>query len=277
MKSLRHVCRRLVRAAWLVPGLLAVAGGPVRAETPLSADAIVQRAVERVKSPGARSLRPNYVYTKHTLTEELNLQGKVKDRTEKYYEVLVESGVSYLKLTRFNGQDLSPAQLKKQEEREQAERKAMTDAKADQRGDERENFLKPELVEKYKFTLVGHKTSNGRDVYELAFEPKSANLPVHKLTDRFLNNIAGTVWIDAQEFEIAHLELHLKSEVTLWGGMVGTLRQGTYTLERTRLPDGAWFNDSSHGMFEGRKLLEPLLIRSRSDSSNYHRSDVALK
>ena len=97
------------------------------------------------------------------------------------------------------------------------------------------------------------------------------------MTDRFLNHIAGTVWIDAEEFEIAKLELHLQGEVTLWDGLIGTLRRGSYTLERIRLPDGAWFNHSSHGAFEGRKLTEPLLIRTRSDSNNFRRQDVAMK
>jgi hypothetical protein len=245
-----------------------------KAQTAPSADDLIQKAVRRAESHQAL---PNYLYNKHTVTEELDAQGKVKNRTEKLYEVLVESGFSYLKLTQLNGKDQSPAQLKKQEERELAQRQQATGANAAQRGDERENFLTADLVDKYKFTLAGRTNLNGREVYALTFEPKSTSLPVHNLTDRFLNHIAGKFWIDAKEFEIARLELHLQSEVELWDGLIGTLRQGSYTLERTRLPDGAWFSQSSHGAFEGRKLAMPMLIRTRSESTNFRRQDLASK
>jgi hypothetical protein len=255
-------------------GLLAavlVAGSTrARAETALSADDILRRAVERVESPAISVTRTDYTYTKHTVTDELDAQGHVKGRKEKLYEVLVESGLSYLKLLQVNGQQLSGEQLRKQQEREEAEREKLTDSPAGKRGDNRENFLTAELVERYHFALLDEQPINGRRAYRLAFEPKSG-LAVRRLTDRFLNQIAGTVWIDAEEFEIARAKIHLKSEITLWGGMVGTLKRCAFTLERTRMPDGIWFNAFSHGFFEGRKLLEPMLIKTQSESTNFRR------
>ena len=126
------------------------------AQTALSADDIIQKAVRRAESHEAL---PNYLYDKHTVTENLDIRGAVKDRTEKFYEVLVESGFSYLKLTRLNGKNLTPAQLKKQEDSELAQRQKATGAKAGQRGDERENFLTADMVDKYKFTQSVEKLS----------------------------------------------------------------------------------------------------------------------
>jgi len=258
----------LVWAGFFIAGL-----SPVNAsQAPLSADEIVQRAVERSSTVNALHARPDYFYDKHTVREDLDSKGILKGRTEKGYEVMVESGMSYLKLIQVNGQNLSPSEQKKQNDREIAERQKMTDAKPGQKGDERENFLTKELVSRYQFTLIGQKNSNGRDAYLLSFQPKSGELPNHKLTDRFLNQIAGKVWIDAADFEIARAELHLQSEVALWGGLIGTLRQCNYTLERTRLADGSWFNHFSHGYFEGRKLFEPMMIRTRSESANFRRA-----
>ncbi|MDB6067414.1 MAG: hypothetical protein JWR26_3622 [Pedosphaera sp.] len=247
------------------------------AETPLSADQIVQKAVQRSEAAKTHEKRPDYRYTKHTITDELDPNGRLKDRKEKLYEVLVASGLSYIKLVQANGQSLSPAELKKQQDRELADRQKMTDSKPDKTGDDRENFLTADIVSRYKFTILGQKTFNDRTTYLVAFEPKGGNLPVHKLTDRFLNHVAGTVWIDAQEYEVARVEAHLTAEVSLWGGMIGTLRQCNYTLERTRLADGSWFNSFSHGLFEGRKLLEPMLVRTRSESTNFARANLASK
>ncbi len=262
-----------------VVALLAVMPVSGRAVTPgltLSPDEIVAKTVERAEEVRSRESRPGYLYTKHTVTEDLDHKGHVKDRKEKLYEVSVTAGLSYLKLLQLNGQNLSAAELKKQEEHEAAERQKMTDAKPGQKGDQREDFLTPELVAKYRFSLVEQKVINGRNTYVLAFEPKSG-LAVKKFTDRFANQMAGTVWIDAEEFEIARAEIHLQGEVSLWGGMVGSLKHCRFTLERTRLPDGIWFNSLSHGIFEGRKLLEPMLVRTRSESSNFHRSGLALQ
>lgn len=263
-----------------VAGLLLVTGGVSGwasvEQNALTADAIIQKAVERAESPAVREARPNYSYTKHTITEDLDLKGGVKDRKEKLYEVSVEAGLSYLKLLQVNGQALSEAALKKEDDRAAAERQKMTDAKPGKKGDERESFLTAELAQKYNYTLVDRQLLKGRDTYVISFEPKS-DLTVKHLTDRFANEMAGTVWIDAEDFEIARAEIHLKSEVALWGGMVGTLRHCRFTLERTRLPDGVWFNSMSHGIFEGRKLMEPMLIRTRSESSNFHREDMVLQ
>jgi hypothetical protein len=249
----------LVWAGFFVAALSPLKASPV----PLTPDQIVQKAVERSSAVNAPHARPDYFY---------------KDRTEKRYEVTVESGLSYLKLIQLNGQTLSPSQQKKQNDREIAERQKMTDAKPGQKGDERENFLTADIVARYQFTLLGQKTINGRDAYLLSFKPKSGELPNHKLTDRFLNQIAGKVWIDTKDFEIARAEVHLQSEVALWGGLIGTLRQCNYTLERTRLADGSWFSHFSHGYFEGRKLFEPMVIRTLSESGNFHRvTQTAMK
>lgn len=239
---------------------------------PLTADQIVQKAVERSRTVNAPHVRPDYFYNKHTVREEFDSKGALKGRTEKRYEVTVESGLSYLKLIQVNGQTLSPAEQKKQNDREIADRQKMTDAKPGQKGDERENFLTAELVARYQFKLVETKSINGREAYVLSFKPKDGELPNHKLTDRFLNQIAGKVWIDTADFEIARAELHLQSEVALWAGLIGTLRQCNYTLERIRLEDGSWFNHFSHGYFEGRKLFEPMAIRTSSDSGDFRRA-----
>lgn len=242
----------------------------------LSPDQIVAKTLARAEAHRSGDSQPNYLYTKHTITEDLDHKGHVKERKEKLYQVSVESGLSYLKLLQLNGQNLSAVELKKQEEREAAERQRMTDSKPGQKGDQREDFLTAELVSKYNFTMVEQKEINGRNTYVLSFEPKSG-LQVKKFTDRFANQIAGTVCIDAEEFEIARAEVHLQGEVALWGGMIGSLKHCRFTLERSRMPDGVWFNSLSHGIFEGRKLLEPMMVRTRSESTNFHRAEVSIQ
>jgi hypothetical protein len=265
--------RMLVLAGLLLGNLFL--GTALRAATSLTADEVIRHAVERAESPNSRSARPDYEYQKHTVTEELDKKGHLKEHKEKLYSVLVEAGLSSAKLVQVNGQSLSPVELKKQEEHDAEERAKIADTKPGKKGENRENFLTGELVDRFKFTLLEQKLINNRLTYVLSFEPKSADLPIKKLTDRLVNHIAGTVWIDAQEFEIAKADIHLQCEISLWGGIIGTLKRCDFTMLRTRLPDGVWFNSFSHGLFEGRKLLEPMLIKTMSESSGFKRIALA--
>lgn len=273
MKSLLKYGRVLMLTGSVTAGWLL--SPAARGQTVLSGDEIMHRAVQRSESSESHDAKPNYTYTKHTVTEETDTKGHLKDRKEKLYEVLVDAGWTYLKLIQLNGQALSPEELKRQEDKEAAERQKLTDSRLGKKGDNRENFLTADIVDRFKFGLLEQKVINGRETYVLAFQPKSADLPVKKMTDRFLNQVVGTVWVDVKEFELSRIDVHLQSEVALWGGMIGILKKCTFTMERTRLPDGVWFNSLSNGVFEGRKLLEPMRILTRSESTNFRKLSLA--
>lgn len=250
---------------------LAAARVVAGAATAISADEIMRRALERAEQSARDAGRPRYCYSRLTVNEEVDDTGKVTQRQEKLYEVSVDSGASYLKLLRVNGRSLSPNQLKRQEEQERHNRQQFMTSRTPQGGDNRENFLTPEIVAKYKFQLIDFAAVNGRPAYAIAFQPKSSDLPVKQLVDRLLNHVSGMIWIDAQEFEIAKADVHLDAELSLWGGMIGSLKRFSFNLERSRLSDGSWFSSVSNGDFEGRKLWDSTHVKTRSESSNFRR------
>ena len=87
--------------------------------------------------------------------------------------------------------------------------------------------------------------------------------------DRVLNRISGTVWVDAEEFEIARAELSLGSQVDFLGGVIGCLKKLTFTMTRTRMDSGFWLNTVSVAEFEGRKVFSSLRVRNRSLCSDF--------
>jgi len=202
-----------------------------------------------------------------TVMEELDSSGKVKERKEKVYQVNFRNGATFAKLVEVNGHAPAEADLKKQAENESKARQ-MTESKAS-KGDNHENFLTPDIVARFDFTLASQTNINGRAAYQIAFQPKNPAPPSHHMVDRLLDRITGAVWIDAEEFEIARAELRLGSEVNLLGGVVGSLKKLVYSMSRTRVGDGLWFNTSSVGDFEGRKLIEAMRIKTTSQSINF--------
>ena len=257
---------------WLgIPALFAlseVVPSVLAADTPLTADQVIAKAVVRSQRVQSKSSQPVYTYTKVTVTEELDSAGKVKERKEKAYRVFFEGGSTRLKLVEVNGHPANEADLKKQADNESNLRQIGGSSKS-AKGDARENLLTPELVSRFSFKLLGQTQLNGRNAYQIAFQPKSPEPPVRRMVDRLLNRISGTIWIDADEFEIARADVRLGSEVDLLGGVVGSLKKLAYTMTRTRVADGVWLNSFSSGDFEGRKLLDWMRIKTRSQSGNF--------
>ena len=242
---------------------------PLRAETPLTADEIVQKAVSR----GQQDLQgtvPDFIYRKVTVIEELDGSGKVKERREKLFEVSYRDGLSRSTLLQVDGHPPSDSDLKQKSDNETSVRQ-ITGETRQVKGDNRENFLTAELVARFDFSLTAITNINGRDAYQVSFQPKDPKLPVHRIMDRLLNQISGTIWIDAEEFEVARAEVSLQSEVNLLGGLIGSLKKLTYTLERARVAEGVWFSTLSKGDFQGRKLLDPTHIKTKSQSVHFHR------
>jgi hypothetical protein len=261
---------RLSAVWYALAAAVAFAAQPaLRAGTALAVGDVVQKAVARGQQDQQGSV-PDFIYRKLTVTEELDGAGKVKERREKVYEVSYRDGLSHATLLQVNGHLPSEADLKKQSENEMNIRQITGETRS-ARGDNRENFLTPELAARFDFTLLGKTNLNGRAAYRIAFQPKSPLPPARRVVDRLLNQISGTLWIDAQEFEVARVEIALRSEVNLLGGIIGSLKKLTFTLERTRVADGVWFSTLSSGDFQGRKLLDPTHIKTTSQSLHFRR------
>jgi hypothetical protein len=260
-----------VIACGLTVSLVVGGASSLRAETALSADAVIQKAAARGQQEQQGSATvPDFKYRKLTLTEQLDNSGKVKERRQKVWEVFYRDGQSHATLLQVNGHLPSQDDLKQQSDNEMTAGKLLGQTKP-MKGDNRDDFLTPELVARFDFRTIGQTNLNGRVTYEISFTPKTPPLPVHRMVDRLLNQISGTVWIDAQEFEVARAEVYLRSEVNLLGGVIGSLKKLTYTLERTRLAEGVWFSTLSSGEFQGRKLLDPTHVKTKSQSVNFRR------
>ncbi len=242
----------------------------VRCQTAVLAAFCLAAAVSRAGDlPSSDELvKKPYTYTKLTVIEELDAAGNVKEREQKVYNVVFQSGSSYLKLIEVNGHAPAEADRKKQAEKEINLTKLTGDHKG-AKASPSDNILTPELVARYNFTVIAQESINGRQAYKLKFRPKSPELPVHHIVDRLLNRITGTIWIDSEEFEVARANIFLGQEINLLGGVIGSLKHLAYTVTRTRMSDGLWFNTSSSGDFEGRKLLDSTRIKTKSQSTNF--------
>ena len=103
------------------------------------------------------------------------------------------------------------------------------------------------------------------------FAPRSKDLPVNKVTDRVANKVAGKVWVDAEDWELARMKFWLTEEVALIGGIVGVLRKFELLLERTRLEPNAWLPTTVDFAMAGRELLTNKRVHYSEEAKDFKR------
>lgn len=106
--------------------------------------------------------------------------------------------------------------------------------------------LTSEAQKKYKFTLLGQETQQGRNVYHIGFRPK----------DRDDIDWAGEAYIDAAEFEPVRVFTKLSRIPFMVRTMLGTDLPGIgFNVVYARQGDGVWFPATFGTEFRIRALF----------------------
>lgn len=129
----------------------------------------------------------------------------------------------------------------------------------------------PNLVKRFKFTLVGREMLNGRPSLVVDFKPLSDDLPVNQFADKFINKAAGRAWIDEEDYAIAQAKLYLTKQVNVFGGLVGAVWKFTYQFTRLRTPEGYWFARSMDWHLEGREVIFNRIVDYHERKLDQHR------
>jgi len=145
-----------------------------------------------------------------------------------------------------------------------------TDAKGTKgRAYQRTDFaIEEALFARFAFTPAGCDVVAGRPAWVLDFEPASELPPAKDLKDRFLNRIAGRLWIDTEEAVVVRATIRLLSPVGVLGGLVGSVKRCEVLLERERTSAGDWYARRFAWQLEGRKLFARRLMHFHEERTN---------
>ncbi len=250
---------------WLCGLLLGVARAATPSEPP-PADRLIDKVVDRAREVGLANDR--YLYTKVSLFEELDSKGSVKTRKEKTYEVLQSRGLLRPRLVKIDGKPVS-MQERLREEQEIRDRREELEDKSNKQKPKQNFTLTREVADLYQYTVTGSETFDGRMVWVVKFKPRPGAKVGGRIMDRVLARLGGTLWVDAEDFEIARAELALCERIGVLGGVIGSLDKFTLLIERRRAPEGVWYNQKTMAVIEGRKVLEQMRIRTKEESENF--------
>lgn len=117
-----------------------------------------------------------------------------------------------------------------------------------------------ELVKRFDFTLSGREVVNGRTALVLDFKPAISQPAAQNLRERFINRIAGQVWVDETDHVLAKAKLRLTEKVNVIGGLVGNVTRLEIAFDRERTVEGFWFTRRSNWHLAGRELFSQRTI-----------------
>lgn len=127
---------------------------------------------------------------------------------------------------------------------------------------ERDVSIDREVLERFDFQVEGREELEGRTVLRVLFRPRSGHLPKHNLVDRFINLIAGTLWLDEPSMALVRARMRLLEPVDLWGGIAGMVYSLEMAYDRACTPDGLWYTRRGVWEVDYRKFLKRSLVES---------------
>jgi len=239
------------------------------AENLPSASSVLKALIERASKVAQDEKSQKFCYSKLSITEELDSRGRVISSTEKKYDVTLIQGWAFDHLVQVQGRQLSETERQKEEQREEEFRNRVAGGNVKLRKDRKEAWLTPELLSRYHFTVLSNDVCQHRPALVLSFKPKPGNVE-KTIEDRICNRFAGLLWVDKEDSEIARLDVHLTSDLSLgWLGMIGSLKYCSLNLQRQKMPQGPWVNSKHVINIVGRKLFSSMRFRAIEQSSEF--------
>ncbi len=233
---------------------------------------VMQRVVQRADDVARAGEASEYVFEKRSISEELDTSGRATKTTEQTFEVIPIQGIPFSRLVKIGNRDLTREETEVQTRKELEFRQRVGRKDAEPVGRRNRNWLDMRLVGRYDFKVEGRDSLLGRPVLILSFHPKPNYVAEKTIKDKVLNRLAGTLWIDEQEAEIAQLKVGLTEDLSLGlFGAVGSLKQFDFKLERAPLADGVWVTRKQDIVLCGRKILSSVAHRTLEESSNFRK------
>jgi hypothetical protein len=237
---------------------LGLTGSPQRqgqsANAPLPDPAeMLQRAIANEKKMAAEQERYECRVTDQIVQTDKN--GRVKETTTEVKDQFFVNGIPIEHILSKNDKDLSPAELKKEDERVMKEtvkysNRAAALKETDQQNQQVQDFLEAMMIGSGRRAL-----QNGRSILEYPITP-NPRYKARNLNQRMATVLQGTVSIDEQSGEIVDLNVRSVADVKVGGGLLANLHKGFWIhIHNHAEADGAWLTDLAEGSGDARAAL----------------------
>jgi hypothetical protein len=197
-----------------------------------------------------------YTYTATQTKREIDSKGQIREKESETFELTFYRGYRIRRLVARNGKPLSASdeanETKRLEKRiREIERKEKTDkgqqpGETDQNNEDdsgAENGRRISIANIFRASrLINPRRERfrGREVIVFDFEPLPGYKP-RKDYEKLLGKMAGAMWIDATDKQVARIEARLVEAYKIGGGLLASLKEGAmFVIEQDRFNDEIW-------------------------------------
>ncbi len=236
-------------------------------------DALLARL--RENQTALDELREKYGYTETVSQLQIDKQGRIKEKESETYEFTYYRQRRIRRLTAKNGKPLAPDEQAKEDRRIEKLIRELDAGKTIDIPYNQRRFKISDLLRVSRFTSARRERFRQRDMIVTDFEPNPDFKPAN-LDDTFLHNVAGSIWIDSADLQIARVEFQLVGPFKV-GGAFFMMKQGSrFVTEQDRFNNEIWLPAHTEVTISARAMLFANFgIIQKTTYGDYHRFDVS--
>jgi hypothetical protein len=248
-----------VAAVGVCRGALAQAAGKktanAAAEKPIPNLSTLMQQVEAHQKE-LEAIRENYTYREETVTETLNSHGKVVKTESEQDEVFFVNGHEIDRTVEKNGKPLSGHDADKEQERvNKLVAKAQQTPQGQSLQHPNQTITVAQMLDVMQVSNPRRVNYNGRSTLEFDVAGRH-DAKTHGMAEGALKKIAGSIWIDEQDRQVAHLEIRFMDNFHVAGGLLANISKGSeFRFDQGLVNGEIWLPLSSEGHLEGRALM----------------------
>lgn len=245
---------RLVLPVCLLLAVEVCAAQPQAANAPLpSPRELLQRALDNQKKLAVERERYDCRVTSQVIQTDKN--GKIKKNETEVDDLFFVNGIPIERTLQKNGQDLSPDEARKQEERVMKETVKYSNAAAAQKETSKQNQEVEDILAAMMLTNGRRRIENGRSVLDYDIVP-NPHFQAKTLYQRAATVMQGTVSVDERSGVILDLNVKSVADLKIGGGVLADLHKGFWLhIHNHEEADGVWLNDLAEGSGDARAAL----------------------
>jgi hypothetical protein len=236
--------------------------------------ALLKEVLEHQHSTDA--VRENYTFHEIVRTDMLDGNGNVKETKSEESEVFFVNGHRIIHLVKRDGAELSPKEQEREQERVRKEIdgyvKAAHGAERG-RGGGRARIV-TQILAVAKTTNPRRISFRDRDtlVFDFAGDP---NAKASGMDQSAAKKLAGTVWIDEKDRQVARLEVRFYDNFRIGGGLLASVQKGTsMNVDQSPLGEGLWMQTGSENHLAARIVVKNLRENVHIQDFDFKRFDI---
>ncbi len=188
-------------------------------------------------------VRENYTYRESMLEQDLDKKGNVKKTENNEFEVFYVNAHEIQRKVRKNGKDLDASEQKKEQDRVNKEVDKAIKTPPGEAMD-KNTVSVTRLLSIMKVSNPRRVSLHGRDAIAFDFTG-DPHAKTHGVSEDVSKKLAGTLWIDEKDRQVARMEARFNDNFHLGFGLMSVDKGSTFTFEQALVNNELWLPTSA--------------------------------